>query len=100
MTADDELSAAVIAYLQRGRAASPRADAPAAAAVARERDPAALVSAVDALVEESVAVPVEWSTLTLGEAGRAVAAEMGKRHPELSTEALDALAWNFTFVWR
>lgn len=37
---DDELSAAVLAYLQKGVAASPRADAAACAAAATTREPA------------------------------------------------------------
>ena len=45
-------------------------------------------------------MPVDWNALSLGDAGRFAAAEMGRRHPELSGEALDALAWNFSFVWR
>lgn len=96
---DSELSDGVVAYLQRGQAASPRADADAVRRVATS-DPAGLVARVTAIVEESVAVPVDWSALSLGDAGRAAAAEMARRHPELSQDALDALAWNFTFQWR
>ncbi|MBO0728489.1 MAG: hypothetical protein J2P57_04470 [Acidimicrobiaceae bacterium] len=96
---DNELSEAIVAYLQRGKAPSPRADAKAVRSIALS-DPGELVARVTALVEESVAVPVDWSTLSLGDAGRAAAAEMARRHPELSQEALDALSWNFTFQWR
>ena len=95
-----ELSAGVLAYLQRGQAASPRQDREAVRTVARESSPEALLTEVEALVAESLAVSVDWQNPGLGDAGRAVAAEMGKRHPELSHEALDALAWNFTFAWR
>lgn len=95
----DELSDAVVAYLQRGHAASPRADADAVRRMATS-DPEALVAKVAALVEESVAVSVDWSALSLGDAGRAAAAEMGRRYPELNPQALDALAWNFSFQWR
>jgi len=97
---DQELSAAVVAYLQRGQAASPRADADAVRALASTSDPEALVARVEALVSESLDVPVDWASLSLGDAGRAAAAEMARRHPELDSAALDALAWNFTFVWR
>lgn len=100
MTVDQELSAAILAYLQRGSAASPRTDIESCAAVATVRDAAELVAETVAIVQESLGVPVDWSSLSLGDAGRAVAAEMSARHPELSTEALDALAWNFTFAWR
>jgi hypothetical protein len=97
---DPELSAAVVAYLQRGSAKSPRTDREAAAGEATSSDPAELVARVEAYVQESVDVPVDWNALSLGDAGRFAAAEMGRRHPELSGEALDALAWNFSFAWR
>ena len=97
---DPELDAAVVAYLQRGQATSPRADVDAVRAVASVSEPDALVARVEAVVSESLDVPVDWSSLGPGEAGRAAAAEMARRHPELGSGALDALAWNFTFVWR
>ena len=97
---DQELSEAVVAYLQRGRAASPRSDTDAVRAVATTTPPDQLVGKVQALVSESLDVKVDWSALSLGDAGRAAAAEMAVRHPELDTAALDALAWNFSFVWR
>jgi hypothetical protein len=97
---DVELSAAVLAYLPRGTASSPRADRESAAGVASTRRPAELVSLVEQVVTEAEAIPVDWQTLSLGDAGRHVVAEMGRRHPELSDEALEALGWNFTFVWR
>lgn len=97
---DDELSTGVVAYLQKGSAASPRADEEACARVAAAREPATLVSEVKALVQESLAIRIDWDATSLGDAGRQVAAEMARRHPELSQEALEALAWNFTFAWR
>ncbi|GAB3017277.1 hypothetical protein GCM10011376_02540 [Nocardioides flavus (ex Wang et al. 2016)] len=97
---DDELSAGVLTYLQKGRAASPRADEEACAAAAVGREPVLLVMEVKGLVEESLAISIDWDSTSLGDAGRRVAAEMQARHPELSPEAVDALAWNFTFVWR
>ncbi len=97
---DHELSAALVAYLQRGRAASPQADIEAVRAVATGTDPEQLVARVRAVVSESLDVPVDRARRSLGDAGRAAAAEMARRHPELDPAALDALAWNFTFVWR
>jgi hypothetical protein len=52
------------------------------------------------MVAESLAIPVDWSRTSLGDAGRQVAAEMKRRHPGLSDLAADALGWNFTFEWR
>ena len=97
---DDELSAGVLAYLQKGQAASPRADVAACASVAAGREPVVLVVEVKELVDEALAISIDWDSTTLGDAGRHVAAEMRARHPELSQDAADALAWNFTFVWR
>ncbi|MCY7402533.1 MAG: hypothetical protein LH477_16540 [Nocardioides sp.] len=97
---DDELSAGMLAYLHKGEAASPRADEAACAATATTREPEALLAEVEALLQESLAVPVDWDSMSLGDAGRHVSAEMAKRHPELSQDALEALAWNFTFAWR
>ncbi len=97
---DQELSDGVLAYLQRGHAASPRADDQAVRAVAQETPPAELLARVQAVVTESLAVTIDWDRLSLGDAGRFSAAETAKRHPELSHEALDALAWNFTYAWR
>lgn len=100
VSVDTELSQGVIAFLQRGRAASPRRDRIACAELATTRPAEQLVAEVASMVEESERIPVDWSTLSLGDAGRAAAAEMGARYPQLTPEALDALAWNFSFVWR
>ena len=97
---DQELSRGVLAYLQRGQAASPRADEQAVLALAVATSPEELLHRVEAVVAESLAVPVDWDSLSLGEAGRFAAAETVRRHPELSDEAGAALAWNFTFAWR
>lgn len=97
---DDELSTGVLAYLHKGSAASPRADAEACAAVALGRAPQSLVAEVTALVQESLAIPIDWASTSLGDAGRHVAAVMAERHPDLSRDAAEALAWNFTFTWR
>lgn len=96
----DELSRAIVAFLQRGEAKSPRADRAAAAAEATHSEPELLVANVERIVQECLDVPVDWEELSLGDAGRAAAAAVGRRHPELSVEALDALAWNFSYVWR
>lgn len=93
-----DVSAGVLAYLHADSAASPREDEAAVAALPGA-DPQ-LVSQVKSMVQESVSVPVDWDELSLGDAGRYVAQEMRRRHPDLTKEAADALAWNFTFAWR
>lgn len=95
----DLLSEGLLAYLQARTAASPQADEDAVLAVAGP-DGAALLERVETVVSESLAVAVDWDVLSLGDAGRHAAAETGRHHPELSAEALDAIAWSFTFAWR
>ncbi|CAN5397877.1 hypothetical protein BH10ACT10_BH10ACT10_28820 [soil metagenome] len=97
---DQELSDGVVAYLQKGSASSPRADEEAARAVATGSSPEELVERVKAVVAESLAVTVDWNSLSLGDAGRAAAAETAGRHPGLDETAREALAWNFSFAWR
>ncbi|MEN1974124.1 hypothetical protein [Cellulomonas olei] len=96
----DTLSEAVVAYLGYKRGGFPRVDAEAADAVAVRRGSPSRTSTVEQMVAESLALPVEWSRTSLGDAGRQVAAEMKRRHPGLSDLAADALGWNFTFQWR
>lgn len=97
---DAELSAAVTAYLHRGDSSWPRDDQEAARSVASGTDPDHLVARVLALVQETQAVSVDWSTLSLNQGGDVARAEVSRRHPELSPEALDALRWSFTYHWR
>ncbi len=96
----DALSEAVVAYLGYEREPSPRTDAAAADAVAVRFGNPPGASDVEQLVVESLAVPVDWSSTSLGDAGRLVIAEMKRRHPGLSDLAAEALGWNFTFQWR
>lgn len=98
--AGEELNAAILAFLHAGNAASPAHDEEAVAGLACDTDANALVARVQALLQESVGIPVAWDELSLGDAGTRVAREMRGRHPELTQEAADALAWNFTFTWR
>lgn len=102
MTASDSdvLSEAVVVYLGYKRERSPRADAAAADAAALRNGSPSRTPAVEQVVAESLAIPVDWSRTSLGDAGRQIAAEMKRRHPGLSDLAADALGWNFTFQWR
>lgn len=96
----DVLSEAVVAYLGYGRVRSPLSDAVAADAAALRSGSPSRTSAVEQLVAESLAIPVDWSRTSLGDAGRQVTAEMKRRHLGLTDLAADALGWNFTFEWR
>lgn len=96
----DVLSEDVVAYLGYKCERSPRIDAAGADAGAVQNESPPRTSTVERLVAESLAIPVDWSRTSLGDAGRQVAAEMKLRHPGLSDLAADALGWNFTFQWR
>lgn len=96
----DVLSEALVAYLGYQREPSPRTDVAAADAAASRNGTLSRLAAVEQLVAESLAVPVDWSSTALADASRQVAREMRRRHPELSHLAAAALGWNFTFQWR
>lgn len=89
-----------MAYLGYQREPSPRTDAAAADAAASRNGTPSRLGTVEQLVAESLALPVEWTRTSLGDAGRQVAHEMQRRHPHLSDLAASALGWNFTFQWR
>jgi hypothetical protein len=90
---DTQLNAGIVAYVHHGAAVSPRQD-PEAVLVIDPVGAETLLPQVEAVVAESLEVPIDWSTVTLGDAGRQMASVMHERYPELSREALDALAWN------
>jgi hypothetical protein len=96
---DTPLDTGILAYLQRGVAASPRSDTAAVLAISATEGEA-LLRQVKAVVTESLSVPVDWPSTTLADAGRHVSDVMRERHPELGQDALDALAWNVTYEWR
>ncbi|MGX5694881.1 hypothetical protein ACWKWP_01675 [Agromyces soli] len=95
-----QLSQAIVAYLQKGSAASPRSDRTAVRALVGEAEAEAAIAEVERVVKETISVPVDWRGLALGDAGRAAGAEMRRRYPWLSAQAIDALQWAFTFAWR
>lgn len=99
---DQALSQAIIAYLGKGRSAFPVSDPDAVLALAADTngDSDALLSSVRALVEECMAVKIDWSNSTLSEGGDEAARVMATRHPELTAEAINALRWSFTYNWR
>lgn len=97
---NEALSEAVVAYLGKGRSPFPRADEDAVAVDADPETRAALIESARSLVEECLAIAVDWSTSTLPEGGRQAQATMAERHPELSPAALEALYWSFTYNWR
>jgi hypothetical protein len=95
-----DLSKAIVLFLQYGSAKSPRADEDRVIAEFGESKGRELLKRVHAIIEEANAIPVDWSKHTLASAGKLVRDEMHRRYPGLSDDALDALAWKFTFDWR
>ncbi|GAA2884674.1 hypothetical protein [Microbacterium esteraromaticum] len=94
--AGDTLSRAIVEYLAKGRSAFPKADEAAVVALAGA-EAADVLARVRAIVDEMMAIEVDWSVSTLAEGGRKAHAQMADRHPELSDDALAALYWAFTY---
>lgn len=90
------LDAGILAFLGRGESSFPRRDASAVVG-----GPAGeLLAEVTSIVDECVAIEVDWTTTSLTDGGRHARAVMAHRHPSLSPTALDALEWAFTYAWR
>ena len=90
-------SKAVVVYTSRGRSGFPWPD-PDAVRDMPVPDAVELVRYVEALQMEMYdAFPLWWrgddEDLDLGQAMAQVARGLSQRHPELDTEAIDALAW-------
>ncbi len=100
MVEDEELSAAVVMYVSRGRSSFPVRDPDAVRAVAVRRSPEALLAAVEALVAEMSTIPVDWARLGLRDGSHRVGDVMRARHPELDPAAIAALVWFFSYVNR
>ena len=95
----EELEAALVAYIGRGRSPFPTLSSEAVLTRFGSAG-SGLLEQVEALVEESLRIPIDWNVTTLGDAGRHVARVLHERHPELGHDARDALAWNFTYAMR
>ncbi|WP_143755675.1 hypothetical protein [Sanguibacter keddieii] len=57
-------------------------------------------AAVQALLDETRQIPVEWGNKTLPEIGQEVRDELRRRHPELSETAVNRLGSYFTYLVR
>jgi hypothetical protein len=97
---DRLLSSAVISYTGYGSAIVPiespeRLNAAIGQAMVSEYQ-----KRVENLLEELNSFQADWNSMDLIEATKVVRNEMSALHPELSDEALDALAWSFSWWWR
>lgn len=57
-------------------------------------------TSVQALLDETRQIPVEWGGMTLAEIGQEVRDELRRRHPELSEAAVNRLGSYFTYLVR
>lgn len=97
--AEETLSRAVVQYLAKGRSSFPRSNEHAVAALAGD-DAGSMLARVRGIIDEMLAIEIDWSESILSEGARTARATMASQHPELSDEALDALQWMFSFSWR
>lgn len=96
---DDRLSRAIIEYLAKGRSSFPKTDEAAVVAAAVD-DAADMVVRVREIVDEMMAIEVDWSECSLSDGARTARSTMASRHPELGDDALAALHWMFSYSWR
>lgn len=88
-------------FLEFGAAHSPGADARAVIVEFGGGNTGVLVlGRVQSLINEMNKIEVDWKCHDLTSAGKMVRAEIHKRYPTLSNDALSALEWKFTFDWR
>ena len=57
-----------------------------------------LIGKVDALIAEASIAPSDWGSMTLVDATMQVRIRVGLEHPELSPDAVEALAWHFSYA--
>ena len=97
---DDELSRAVVAYFRGAGLAWPRQSLE-AVAEAIGADPAErLRPRLERLAGETLHWPVDWDRHDLLSAMDVVRGGLAERHPELSSEAVETLVWNFSYVYK
>jgi hypothetical protein len=97
---DDDVSEAVVMVIGFGRRSSPTRDYAVLARAFGEARARGLAGQVQVLLGEVDSMQVDWQKHDLASAGDEVVRLMGSRHPELTKEALKALAWTFTFSMR
>jgi hypothetical protein len=95
------VNAVVEAYVGRGTRPWPQRDRAAAERAARLASlPAEAVDVAEAWADEASAIPLDWTRMSLVDAGEHVITVMRSRHPELSEDGAGALAWYVTYQWR
>jgi hypothetical protein len=92
-----DLSTAILLYTQRGIANWPQSDRGAIAKEFGEDKAADLIDRINRLEAEMWSISVDWNMHSLGSAADFKRDEMKKRYPELSADAVEALAWKLSF---
>ena len=104
VTVDAEFSRAVTVYVTTRPHGFPHQDAAALAAEFGQEAAAALKARADALIGEMFAATAPWlevsGPMELGDIQRAVMSSTGGRHPELSSDAVAALANYYAYCNR
>jgi len=96
---DERRSRAILIYLSKGRRPYPGSDREAVLGGFPEHGPE-LLTYVEGVLREMKSLPTDWSRETYEHAIERVKAEMARRHPELSRDAIDALGWRFSYDWK
>jgi hypothetical protein len=97
---DREFSKAVVAYYSVGKSSYPKADPEAVAAALKRSDPFEVLDRIRALENEMFSIEVDWTTLGWQGGCDLVQATMRDHHPELTSKALEALDWQFSYSTR
>ena len=95
---DDELSRAVVAYIRGAGLAWPHRSLDAVAGVMDADAAERLGPHLKRLADEAVYWPVDWNRHDLRSAMEVVRSGLAERHPELSSEAVEALVWDFSYA--
>jgi hypothetical protein len=97
---DDELSRAVVAYLRGAGLAWPRRSLDAVAGAMGSDVAERLGPRLEQLADETLYWPVDWNRHDLLPAMDVVRGGLAERHPELSSEAVEALVWEFSYAYK
>jgi hypothetical protein len=97
---DDDLSRAVVAYLRGAGLAWPRRSLEAVAGAMGVDTAQRLGPRLKRLADETLYWPVDWDRHDLLSAMEVVRGGLTERHPELSSEAVEALVWEFSYAYR
>lgn len=97
---DDELSQAVVAYIRGAGKAWPHQSLGAVAEAMDANAAERLGPRLKGLADETLSWPVDWNRHDLLSAMEVVRGGLAERHPELSSAAVEALVWGFSYAYK